>query len=134
MAKKILIVDDDPDVILFISTILKDHGYDTVDAHNGQEGLEMVRSENPHMVLLDLMMPQKSGIALLTEMKKDKELRKIPIIMVTGVAGETGIDLGAFLRRGTVKTEGDKPITPEGYIEKPVDPDKLINLIKEFLD
>lgn len=134
MAKKILIVDDDPDVILFISTILKDHGYDTMDAHNGQEGLERVRSENPDMVLLDLMMPQKSGIALLTEMKKDKKLKKIPIIMVTGVAGETGIDLGAFLRRGTAKTEGDEPITPEGYIEKPVDPDKLINLIKEFLD
>lgn len=133
MAKKILIVDDDPDVILFISTILKAHGYQTIDAMNGQEGLKMVHSENPDMVLLDLMMPQKSGIALLTEMKRDEKLKKIPVIMVTGVAGETGIDLEAFLKRGTAKGEGDVPLTPEGYVEKPVDPDKLITLIKEFL-
>jgi twitching motility two-component system response regulator PilH len=133
MMKKILIVDDDPDVILFIATILKDHGYKALDAKNGQEGLRMVQSENPDMVLLDLMMPQKSGIALLSEMKKDERLKKIPVIMVTGVAGETGIDLESFLKRGTAKGEGDIPLTPEGYIEKPVDPEKLITLIKEFL-
>jgi twitching motility two-component system response regulator PilH len=133
MAKKILIVDDDPDVILFIATILKDHGYQSVDATNGQEGLKMVHSENPDMVLLDLMMPQKSGIALLTELKRDEKLKEIPVIMVTGVAGETGIDLEAFLKRGTAKGAGGIPLTPEGYIEKPVDPDKLITLIKEFL-
>ena len=133
MAKKILIVDDDPDVILFIATILKDHGYQSVDATNGQEGLKLVHSENPDMVLLDLMMPKKSGIALLTELKRDEKLKKIPVIMVTGVAGETGIDLEAFLKRGTAKGPGDIPLTPEGYIEKPVDPDKLITLIKELL-
>jgi twitching motility two-component system response regulator PilH len=133
MAKKILIVDDDPDVILFIATILKDHGYQSVNAANGQEGLKMVHSENPDMVLLDLMMPEKSGIALLSELKKDERLKKIPVIMVTGVAGETGIDLDAFLKRGTAKGADDIPLAPEGYIEKPVDPDKLITLIKEYL-
>jgi twitching motility two-component system response regulator PilH len=134
MPKKILIVDDDPDVILFIATILKDHGYQTVDATNGQEGLRMVHSENPDMVLLDLMMPEKSGIALLSELKKDEKLKKIPVIMVTGVAGETGIDLEAFLKRGSAKGAEDIALTPEGYVEKPVDPDRLIKLIKEFLD
>jgi len=134
MPKKILIVDDDPDVILFIATILKDHGYQTVDATNGQEGLRMVHSENPDMVLLDLMMPEKSGIALLSELKKDEKLKKIPVIMVTGVAGETGIDLEAFLKRGSAKGAEDIALTPEGYVEKPVDPDRLIELIKEFLD
>ncbi len=133
MAKKILIVDDDPDVILFIASILKDHGYQSVNAANGQEGLKMVHSENPDMVLLDLMMPEKSGIALLSELKKDERLKKIPVIMVTGVAGETGIDLEAFLKRGTAKGVDDIPLAPEGYIEKPVDPDKLITLIKEYL-
>jgi CheY-like chemotaxis protein len=93
----------------------------------------MVRSENPDMVLLDLMMPQKSGIALLSELKKDERLKKIPVIMVTGVAGETGIDLEAFLKRGNAKGPDDIPLAPEGYIEKPVDPDKLIMLIKKYL-
>ncbi|MGD8229076.1 MAG: response regulator [Desulfobacteraceae bacterium] len=85
MSKKILIVDDDPDVILFIATILKDHGYQSVEARDGQEGLKMVHAENPHMVLLDLMMPQKSGIALLSELKEDEELKKN-----TGYHGDRG--------------------------------------------
>jgi CheY-like chemotaxis protein len=84
-------------------------------------------------VLLDLMMPQKSGIALLSELKKDETLKKIPVIMVTGVAGETGIDLEAFLKRGTAKGVDDISAAPEAYIEKPVDPDKLIAIIKEHL-
>ena len=134
MAEKILIVDDDPDVILFLSHVLQDHGYDTLDASNGQEGWEMVKSEKPDLVLLDLMMPQKSGISLLSEIKKDESLKKTPVIMVTGVAGETGIDLEVFLKRGPGKEAGGTPLNPEGYIEKPVDPDKLITLIKELLE
>ena len=93
----------------------------------------MIKSEGPDLVLLDLMMPQKSGISLLSEIKKDESLRKIPVIMVTGVAGETGIDLEAFLERRTERDAGDMPLTPEGYVEKPVDPDKLITIIKEIL-
>ncbi|MCG2776285.1 MAG: response regulator, partial [Desulfobacterales bacterium] len=78
MPKKILIVHDDPDVILFLSTVLKDHGYITVDASNGREGLERVKSDHPDLILLDLMMPQKSGIALLSDLKKDDALKEIP--------------------------------------------------------
>ena len=134
MAERILIVDDDPDVILFLTNVLQDHGYDTLDASNGQEGLELVKVEKPDLVLLDLMMPQKSGISLLSEIKRDEKLKRIPVIMVTGVAGETGIDLETFLKRGSGKGAGNKPLNPEGYIEKPVDPDQLIKLIKELLE
>ena len=133
MGKKILIVDDDSDVILFLSTVLQDQGYQTIDAQDGQEGLEMIRSERPDLVLLDLMMPEKSGISLLSDMKKDEDLKKIPVIMVTGVSGETGIDLESFLKRGPDRGGGTLPLGPEGYIEKPIDPAKLITLIKEFL-
>ena len=93
MPKNILIVDDDPDVVLFLSTVLKDHGYITVDASNGREGLERAKSDHPDLILLDLMMPQKSGIALLSDLRKDDALKEIPVIMVTGVSGETGIDV-----------------------------------------
>ncbi len=133
MGKKILIVDDDSDVILFLSTVLQDQGYQTIDAQNGQEGLEMIRGERPDLVLLDLMMPEKSGISLLSDMKRDEDLKKIPVIMVTGVSGEIGIELESFLKRGSDKGGGTLPLTPEGYIEKPIDPAKLIALIKEFL-
>jgi two-component system cell cycle response regulator DivK len=70
MPKKILIVDDDPDVILFLSTLLEDHGYQTITASNGRDGLRRTRSDCPDLILLDLMMPQKSGISLLSDLKR----------------------------------------------------------------
>ncbi|MBW2350305.1 MAG: response regulator, partial [Deltaproteobacteria bacterium] len=64
MAKKILIVDDEPDIIAFISVVLEENGYSSISASNGIEGLELLRKEKPDLVLLDLMMPKKSGIAM----------------------------------------------------------------------
>ena len=133
MPKNILIVDDDPDVILFLSTVLKDHGYITVDASNGREGLERAKSDHPDLILLDLMMPKKSGIALLSDLKKDDALKEIPVIMVTGVSSETGIDLEAFFKKGATGDPERNALKPEGYIEKPVDPQKLLKLVKKAL-
>jgi len=133
MQKKILIIDDDPDVVLFLSTVLQDHGYDTIDAPNGQEGLKKARSELPDLVLLDLMMPQKSGISLLSDLKKDADLKKIPVIMVTGVSSETGIDLESFFQRSSTADENDGVMRPQGLIEKPVDPEKLLRMVKKAL-
>ena len=133
MPKKILIVDDDPDVVLFLSTALEDHGYSTIEARNGLEGLEKAKSEHPDLILLDLMMPHKSGIALLSDLKKDDALKEIPVIMVTGVSGETGIDLEAFFKKGATGDPERNVLKPEGYIEKPVDPQKLLNMIQEVL-
>ena len=133
MAKKILIVDDDPDVLLILSTILQDQGYETLTASNGVEGWRIMKEEPPDLVLLDLMMPLKSGISLLSDMKKEEGLSRIPVIMVTGVSGETGIHLESFLQRGAEKAAGSLPVRPEGFIEKPVDPEKLITLIGETL-
>jgi len=133
MPEKILIVDDDPDVVLFLSTVLKDNGYITADAANGQEGLERARSDHPDLILLDLMMPKKSGIALLSDLKRDDTLKGIPVIMVTGVSGETGIDLDAFFKKGKTGDPKRNALKPEGYIEKPVDPQKLLKLIKDVL-
>ena len=130
---KILIVDDDPDIVLFLSTVLKDNGYHTIDASNGQDGLEMVRTEHPDLILLDLMMPKKSGISLLSDLKKDPVNRKIPVIMVTGVSGETGHDPTSFFTSGSTDDEEEKAMTPEGYLEKPVDPQNLLDMVKNLL-
>lgn len=134
MAHRILVVEDDPDVVLFLTTLLQDHGYRTLSATNGLEGWMAVQKERPDLVLLDLMMPQKSGISLLTDIKKDETLRDIPVIMVTGISAETGIELESFLKRGSDETARSMPFKPDGYIEKPVDPDRLIALIKEVLE
>jgi len=126
MPKKILIVDDDPDVRLFLSTLLKDNGFEPLEAANGIEGLELAELQGPCLILLDLMMPRKSGIAMLADLCSNERLRRIPVIMVTGVTGETGIDLNAFLARGA--------FVPAGIIEKPIDPDLLIRTVKKALE
>ncbi len=133
MTKKILIVDDDKDVILFLSTVLQDKGYEAIHALNGRRGLEVAKAESPELILLDLMMPQKSGISLLADLKKDAKLKKIPVIMITGVSGETGIDLESFFRKSEETAVENMPPRPEGYLEKPVDAVALMRLIEEFL-
>ena len=133
MSKKILIVDDDPDIVLFLSTVLKDNGYHTIEAANGQEGLEMVRTEHPDLILLDLMMPKKSGISLLSDLKNDPDCKKIPVIMVTGVSGETGHDLASFFKGSSTGNQDNKAMIPEGYLEKPVDPEILLGMVKKLL-
>jgi CheY-like chemotaxis protein len=133
MANKILIIDDDTDVILILSTVLRDQGYDVITAEDGIKGLDMVKRERPDLILLDLMMPEKSGISLLQDIKEDKNLKDIPVIMVTGVSSETGIDLESFLRRSSEKADETQAPRPDGYIQKPIDPVKLIHVIKEFL-
>jgi CheY-like chemotaxis protein len=134
MPEKILIIDDDPDVVLYLSTMLKDRGYVTVDARNGKEGIEKAKEELPDLILLDLMMPQKSGISLLSDLTKDDDLKKIPVIMVTGVSGETGIDLEAFFQRSSTADVNEGVVRPQGLIEKPVDPEKLLRLVKKALE
>ena len=85
MAKKILIIDDEPDSISFISSILEDNGYDYISADNGAEGLELTRKEMPDLIFLDLIMPEKSGITMFQELKGDPDLSHIPVV-VSGVS------------------------------------------------
>jgi len=129
MCKKVLIVDDDPDVRMFNATVVEESGYIPVEAANGEEGLKMVKKDRPDLVLLDVLMPKQSGIRLYRELKTDKSLIGIPVIMLSGVAKRT------FLRSQKALTEfGDKPVPePENYLEKPVEPDELAREIKKLL-
>ncbi len=129
MSKKVLIVDDDPDVRLFNATVVEESGYTPIEASNGEEGLKVIKKDPPDLVLLDVLMPKQSGIRLYRELKTDRSLEKIPVIMLSGVAKRT------FLRSQKALTEfGDKPVPePENYLEKPVEPDDLAREIKKFL-
>jgi CheY-like chemotaxis protein len=129
MSKKVLIVDDDPDVRMFNATVVEESGYTPIEATNGEEGLAVLKKEKPALVLLDVLMPKQSGIRLYRELKTDKALVGIPVIMLSGVAKRT------FLRSQKALTEfGDKPVPePESYLEKPVEPDELGAEIKKFL-
>jgi CheY-like chemotaxis protein len=141
MPKKILIVEDDPDQRTFLSTVLEENGYASISAKDGVEGLELLRKDKPDLVLLDLMMPRKSGIAMFQELRKDETLSHIPVVVVTGISEVTGVDFRNFILRQPLKddkkfveTTGLTEYTvPNAYIEKPVDPDELMKVIKEAL-
>lgn len=129
MSKKVLIVDDDPDVRMFNTTVVEESGYTPIEATNGEEGLALIKKNRPDLVVLDVLMPKQSGIRLYRHLKTDKALIGIPVIMLSGVAKRT------FLRSQKALTEfGDKPVPePESYLEKPVEADELAQEIKKFI-
>lgn len=141
MSRKILIVDDEPDVISFVSAVLEENGYTSIGAKDGVEGLEVLAKEKPDLVLLDLMMPKKSGITMFQEMRKDPSMSNIPVVVITGVSEVTGVDFRNFMYKQPLRDEKKfvettgltKYTVPDGYIEKPIEPGELIKVIKEAL-
>ena len=129
MTKKVLVVDDDPDVRLFSITVLEENGYTPLEATNGEEGMEFIKKEIPDLVILDVLMPRESGIRLYRDLKTDKNLKNIPIIMMSGIAEKS------FQRSQKVLTEfGDKPVPePDAYLEKPVNAELLADTIKRVI-
>ena len=83
MSHKVLVVDDEPDVLLLCRVNLEFEGYEVLEAADGEEGLRLLREEKPDVVLLDVMMPRKDGWQVLEEVKADNDLKDIPIVMLT---------------------------------------------------
>ena len=129
MSKKVLVVDDDPDVVTFNVTIVEELGYKPLVAKNGEEGLKIVKEESPDLVILDVLMPRQSGVRLYRELKTDQSLGQIPVIMLSAIAEKT------FLRSQKALTEfgEDKIPEPEIYLEKPIEPEELAKIIKDTI-
>lgn len=87
MSKNILVVDDEQDMRDYISALLLDNGYTVRTAHDGVEGLTMVKEEHPDLILLDLQMPEETGTGLYRKLRDHKELKGIPVIIISGLAG-----------------------------------------------
>jgi CheY-like chemotaxis protein len=126
MSKKILIVDDEPDMVAFLQCLLEDNGYATVTARDGEEGLQVARSERPDLISLDLLMPNQTGIKMFRELRKDEEIKDTPVVMVTGFAKDDvpQMDFKVWISKRSIKP-------PEAYIEKPVDKELLLEAIKK---
>jgi DNA-binding response OmpR family regulator len=129
MSKRILVVDDEQDVRVFITTILETSGFKPMAAKNGQEGLEMARLKNPALIIMDIMMPKESGIFMYREVKKDHQLSGIPVIMVSAISKKT------FFHSQKVvdEYEGVKMPEPAAYIEKPPEADELLDAVRKIL-
>jgi two-component system alkaline phosphatase synthesis response regulator PhoP len=122
---KILLVDDDIDFVEATKTILESKPYEVIIAYEGDEALRKAREENPELVLLDIIMPVKDGFTAAEQFKKDPQLGKIPIIMLTSYSarkGETSIPVSRGLE-----------LEAEDYVEKPISPEELLNIVEKYL-
>ncbi len=126
MAKKyVLIVDDDPDLVETVGMMLEAKGYEVGKAYDGVEGEESIKKRRPDVLVLDVMMPRKNGYVLCAELKKNKETRDIPVILLTAV--------GEAVRTTTYSHANGKATEAEDYIPKPVDTPVLIESIERLL-
>jgi len=121
--KKILVVEDEEDVLTYLTTLFQDNGYDTVSAVDGVEALERARTEKPDLISLDIAMPDQSGLRTYRQYKKDSEVKDIPVIIVTAL----GDSIRSFLKR-----LGGFP-EPEGFMAKPIDKEGLLKMVTDLL-
>jgi CheY-like chemotaxis protein len=129
MKKKILVVDDEMDIRIFISTLLETNGYKPIVAKDGEEGLKMVQDNKPDCVILDVMMPKESGLKLYREIKSNEATRHIPVIMCSAVSKKTFFHSHKELDR----YHGASIPPPEAYIEKPPEAEELISCLQQVV-
>jgi two-component system alkaline phosphatase synthesis response regulator PhoP len=127
MPEKILLADDDPDVVEVLSMLLEDEGYELVVAKDGAEALEKIKLENPDLIILDLLMPHVDGFEVFNMLRDERYERwsKIPVIILTSVREEVSN------RRYELET-GVK-MDYSSYMEKPVEPDELLDTVATLL-
>jgi twitching motility two-component system response regulator PilH len=119
----VLIVDDEPDVIAFLSSLLEDSGFEVISAGDGEEGFRKVRSEHPDLILLDITMPHESGVRMYRDVVETAETANIPVIIVTGISK----DFKQFIY-------GRKHLKPPaGYFEKPIDKAEFLSKVRSLV-
>ncbi len=126
MAEKILIVDDDPDLVESVRIILESKGYEVEAAYDGVEGLQKVKEFNPDLIVLDVMMPKKNGYEVCRELKNDPKYSGIPILLLTAVVSQIPQSSTYTLDQG-METEADD------YVDKPVEPEELVRRVEVLL-
>lgn len=114
--KQVLVIDDEPDVVTYLSMLLEDNGYETVTAANGIEGMEKAKQSRPDLICLDITMPEQSGIRFYRNLKDDAELADVPVVVVTAVTGKGG-DPAPFEEFLSSRTSVPPP---EGFFSKPI--------------
>ena len=121
MSKRVLIVDDEADVRVFLETLLKENGYETVVATDGDAGFEMARKVHPDAITLDIIMPHETGVKFYRKLIKDADLKDTPVIILSGVTRYKDLF-------GRDHATMPKPLA---FVEKPIDQAELLALLKK---
>jgi len=148
MPKRVLVVDDDENTRRFLSVALEANGYEAVTAEDGDDGFNKVQEQKPDLILLDVMMPKKTGFSLFKQLRRKDEFKDIPVIMLTAVAevleeDETQAEGETFerpfdslrdrLRKAIITMRDEGLVKPEIFIDKPIDPEQLIEEVKSLI-
>jgi len=124
--KKILLVDDDPDFVEGARMVLEKSDFEVVIASSGKECLERIKEEKPDLIILDIMMPKKSGFEVCKELKSNIEYNRIPVVMLTALKQK--------LSRTSYSIAEGLELEAEDYLEKPIEPKVLVSRIKKILE
>lgn len=120
LKKKILVVDDEPDIVELIQARLTRQGYDVICACNGTEALRLAKMCTPHCIILDMMLPDIQGSSVCAQLKTDEKYRMIPIILLTARSRDYDKDIG-------------RAVKADVYMTKPFDQNELLDKIQELL-
>lgn len=127
--KTVLVVDDELDMRIFMSTLLETSGYRAVVTRNGKEGIIKARELLPDLIILDVMMPGEGGIVMYRQLRTDRALQYIPVIMLSAVAQKT---FTHYLKM--INASLEKPIPgPDAYVEKPPEADALLAIAARLI-
>ena len=121
-----VVIDDEADITEYISSILEENGFKVRTANDARSGEDLIRERLPDVILIDLMMPGRSGIQLFVQLRGDEATKEIPLVMVTGIKNQMGVDWGEIVERFNVRQ-------PDGYVEKPIDPERLMRVVMGVL-
>ena len=124
---KILVVDDDPDILEAISAVLDARSHQVITAHDGEEGLGKLKEERPDLMILDLLMPKMDGFAVLNELQDPRRSKysDIPILILTSVREDAS--------RRRYELETGLELNVDDYVEKPIDPHSLVTRVEKLL-
>lgn len=125
-AHRVLVVDDDPDIIDYFSSFLEDHGYHVGSAENAAMALDIVDEFGPDVILIDVMMPGRSGLDLLVRLRREPRWGDIPLVVVTGNDQILEDDCHSYL--GTHQDVRG----PDGVLSKPIDRNALLAVLKQL--
>jgi two-component system phosphate regulon response regulator PhoB len=126
--KMVLVVDDELNMRIFLCNLLSNCGYKAIDAGDKDEGMQKALSEKPALIILDVTMPRESGIQMYRELKEHKDLQNVPVIMVSTIDKKTF----SFYQKLQSTPWGRGFPEPGAYLEKPLEAEELIRLVRSL--
>jgi len=121
-----VVIDDEVDLTTFLSSILEENGFSVRVANEAVSGEQLILESPPDIILIDLMMPGRTGIQLFVKLRANDATRDIPMVMVTGIKDQIGVNWGDIVDRYRTRR-------PDGFVEKPIDPERLMKVINGVL-